>query len=78
MPEHRLDYLGTGAGRRAPDWGRSPTGRSGNGPPLLLITGYSGTMESWDPRFVDTLAQHHRVVLIDNAGIGKTRPCRPR
>jgi len=45
----------------------------GNGPPLLLITGYSGTMESWDPRFVDTLAQHHQVVLIDNAGVGQTQ-----
>ena len=44
----------------------------GSGPPLLLITGYTGTMESWDPRFVDTLAEHHRVLLIDNAGIGAT------
>jgi len=24
------------------------------------------------PRFVDALAQHHRVVIFDNAGIGKT------
>ena len=45
----------------------------GKGSPLLLITGYSGTMESWDPRFVDSLAQHHRVVLIDNAGVGRTQ-----
>jgi pimeloyl-ACP methyl ester carboxylesterase len=44
----------------------------GSGPPLVLITGYGGTMESWDPRFVDALAQHHRVVIFDNAGIGKT------
>ena len=35
----------------------------GSGPPLVLITGYGGTMESWDPRFVDALAQHHRVVI---------------
>ena len=29
-------------------------------------------MEDWDRRFVDALAAHHRVVLLDNAGIGAT------
>ena len=37
-----------------------------------MITGYSGTMQNWDPRFVDALAQHYRVVIFDNAGIGPT------
>jgi alpha/beta hydrolase fold len=45
----------------------------GTGPPLVLITGYSGTMEGWDRQFVDTLAQHYRVVTFDNAGIGRTQ-----
>ena len=45
----------------------------GSGPPLVLITGYGGTMEAWDPRFVDALAHNHRVVIFDNAGIGNTR-----
>jgi pimeloyl-ACP methyl ester carboxylesterase len=45
----------------------------GSGAPLLLITGYSGTMEGWDRRFADTLAQHHRVVIFDNAGVGHTQ-----
>jgi pimeloyl-ACP methyl ester carboxylesterase len=44
----------------------------GSGPPLVLIIGFSGTMEGWDRRLVDALAEHHRVVLLDNAGIGET------
>jgi pimeloyl-ACP methyl ester carboxylesterase len=46
---------------------------AGTGPPLVLIMGYGGTMESWDRRFVDTLAQHYHVVIFDNAGIGQTQ-----
>ena len=45
----------------------------GSGAPLVLIMGYGGTMETWDPRFVDALAKHYRVVIFDNAGIGDTR-----
>jgi pimeloyl-ACP methyl ester carboxylesterase len=45
----------------------------GSGPALLLIMGYAGTMETWDPLFVDTLARHYRVVIFDNAGTGATR-----
>jgi pimeloyl-ACP methyl ester carboxylesterase len=45
----------------------------GAGPPLVLIMGYGGTMEAWDRRFVDALAQHYRVVIFDNAGIGRTQ-----
>lgn len=44
----------------------------GRGPSLVLIMGYAGTMTTWDPLFVDALAQHFRVVIFDNAGIGKT------
>lgn len=45
----------------------------GSGPPLVMIMGYPATMEDWDPRFVDALARHYRVVIFDNAGIGATR-----
>jgi pimeloyl-ACP methyl ester carboxylesterase len=45
---------------------------TGSGPNLVLIMGYSGTMETWDPHFVDTLARHFRVVIFDNTGTGKT------
>jgi len=45
----------------------------GSGPPLVMIMGYAGTMEVWDPRFVDDLANHFRVVIFDNAGVGRTQ-----
>ena len=44
----------------------------GTGPPLLLITGYGGTIDSWTPQFIDALAQQHHVITLDNAGIGKS------
>jgi pimeloyl-ACP methyl ester carboxylesterase len=46
----------------------------GSGPPLVLIMGYAGTMEGWDPRLVHALARHNRVVMFDNAGVGRTKP----
>lgn len=45
----------------------------GTGPTLIMIMGYSGTMTTWDRRLIDTLAQHHHVVIFDNAGIGHTQ-----
>ena len=44
----------------------------GSGPPLVLIMGYGGTMETWDPRLVSALAERYRVVIFDNAGLGGT------
>jgi pimeloyl-ACP methyl ester carboxylesterase len=45
----------------------------GSGPALVMIMGYAGTMEVWDPRFVDDLAEHFRVAIFDNAGVGHTQ-----
>ena len=45
----------------------------GRGQPLVLIMGYAGTMDTWEPQFVDALAMHYRVVIFDNAGIGSTK-----
>jgi pimeloyl-ACP methyl ester carboxylesterase len=45
----------------------------GSGPPLIWIMGYGWTMEDWDPRLVHALAQHNRVAMFDNSGVGRTQ-----
>lgn len=45
----------------------------GSGPPLVLVNGLGATMEDWYPAFVDDLARIRRVIVFDNAGIGKTQ-----
>ena len=42
----------------------------GEGPPLVLINGYSATAEGWDPLFLDALGRSHEVVCPDNRGMG--------
>jgi pimeloyl-ACP methyl ester carboxylesterase len=49
----------------------------GSGPPLVLITGLSASMDDWSPGFVDSLAVHHRVIELDNAGVGQTTAVTP-
>jgi len=44
----------------------------GHGSPIVLITGFGASMDEWAPAFVDQLARSHRVVLVDNAGVGQT------
>jgi pimeloyl-ACP methyl ester carboxylesterase len=39
--------------------------------------GYGWTMEDWDPRLVHALAQHNRVVMFDNSGVGRTQQLPP-
>jgi len=46
---------------------------AGSGPPLVLITGYGGTMQTRDPRLADTPGPALRVVTFDNAGTGRTQ-----
>ncbi|KUG27343.1 hydrolase, alpha/beta fold family [hydrocarbon metagenome] len=45
---------------------------TGQGPPLLLLTGYAMTSGMWDQEFVRGLAAGHTVILMDNRGMGPT------
>ncbi len=44
----------------------------GQGDPIVLIMGYSSTMDMWDPRFLDNLSSKYKVVIFDNRGMGNT------
>lgn len=44
----------------------------GNQPgiPLILFQHFTGTMDNWDPAVTNGLAQHYKVIIFDNKGIG--------
>ena len=42
----------------------------GKGPPLLVLNGFSATSTDWDPCFIDRLASRHKLILLNNRGIG--------
>ena len=44
----------------------------GEGYPLVMIMGFSGTMDLWDPRFVEKLSSKYKVIVFDNRGMGET------
>jgi pimeloyl-ACP methyl ester carboxylesterase len=44
----------------------------GQGPPLVMIMGLSGSMDAWPPSFVDALAARRRVIVFDNEGIRRS------
>jgi pimeloyl-ACP methyl ester carboxylesterase len=44
----------------------------GTGVPLLLIMGLGGSLDDWEPAFVNTLALRYRVIVFNNAGVGRT------
>lgn len=43
----------------------------GSGPPILMIMGLSFTHEMWH-RVVPALSQHHRLIMFDNRGMGRS------
>jgi pimeloyl-ACP methyl ester carboxylesterase len=42
------------------------------GVPLILLNRFRGTIDWWDPEFLDHLAADHDVLLFDNVGVGYT------
>jgi pimeloyl-ACP methyl ester carboxylesterase len=44
----------------------------GRGKPLLLIPGFSMTMDMWDPNVLNRLSSNHTIIIFDNRGIGQT------
>lgn len=38
--------------------------------PLVFLQHYRGTLDSWDPRLIDTIAAKREVILVDNVGVG--------
>src|SRR5277367_5968720 len=41
----------------------------GSGSPVLFLQRFRGTMDDWDPAFVDAVATNHRAILFDNSGV---------
>jgi len=41
-----------------------------NGIPLVFLHHFTATIDDWDPQVTNGLAQHFKVVLLDNKGIG--------
>lgn len=42
----------------------------GKGKPMLLLTRMRGTIDTWDPLFLDELAKSNRVITVDFPGVG--------
>ncbi|MEX5261554.1 alpha/beta fold hydrolase [Kocuria sp. CPCC 205263] len=44
-------------------------GASG-GTPVVMLAHLGATLDNWDPRLMDALARHHRVIAVDLPGVG--------
>src|SRR5512134_1132438 len=42
----------------------------GRGPPMILLNRMRGTLDTWDPLFIDELAKSNRVITVDYLGVG--------
>jgi pimeloyl-ACP methyl ester carboxylesterase len=43
-----------------------------SGIPLVMLIHFRGNMDLWDPLLLDSLAEHRPVIILDNAGIGRS------
>jgi len=44
----------------------------GHGPPMILLMGTGSSMAEWDPALLRLLARHHRLILFDYPGVGRS------
>lgn len=49
----------------------------GNGTPLILANRFRGTLDTWDPLFLDLLAENNTVITFDYPGIGYSEGALP-
>jgi len=42
----------------------------GQGPPMVVLNRMRGTLDTWDPLFLDELAKSNRVIIVDYPGVG--------
>ena len=46
----------------------------GTGRPIVFVMGLGGTMDGWDPKFLDAVAaKRRRVIVFDNEGMGRSK-----
>jgi pimeloyl-ACP methyl ester carboxylesterase len=43
-----------------------------SGTPLVMLMHFRGNMDFWDPALINSLARSRPIILLDNAGIGKS------
>jgi len=48
------------------------------GVPVVFLTHLAAVLDNWDPRVVDGLAAHHRVIAFDNRGVGASTGSTPK
>lgn len=44
----------------------------GKGTPIILVNRFRGTLDTWDPLFLDKLAENYNVITFDYTGIGSS------
>lgn len=48
------------------------------GVPVVFLHHLTAVLDDWDPRVIDGLAAHHRVIAFDNRGVGSTGSSTPK
>ena len=50
---------------------------SGSDVPVVFLHHLTAVLDDWDPRLIDGIAAHHRVIAFDNRGVGATGSSAP-